>query len=135
MWVAVDFWRAGLVKVSDMESTINLFTSTYQVPLLAPLIAAYLATFIELVFPWLLGLGLFGRMSAVLLFFYNIVAVISYPDLWPHGFWAGFVGQDFMDHKVWGLMLLTIAGFGPGMLSVDGVLERWAFPPMVRKPR
>lgn len=128
LWVAVDFWRAGVVKVNDMQSTVMLFQYMYHVPLLPPVMAAYLAAAIELVTPWFLGLGFLGRLTAAFLFVYNIIAVISYPALWPHGLWAGFWGSDFTDHKVWGLMLLAIVLFGPGKLSLDEVLRRWLWP-------
>ncbi|MGH8161772.1 MAG: DoxX family protein [Gammaproteobacteria bacterium] len=131
LWVAVDFWRAGAVKIADMHSTIALFQYVYHTPLLAPVVAAWIGTMVELITPWFLGLGIAGRLTAIFLFFYNIIAVISYPALWPHGLWNGFWGGAFTDHKVWGLMLLTIALFGPGKLSLDYVLERWAWPRIV----
>jgi len=126
LWVAVDFWRAGVVKIASMPATVMLFRFEYHTPLFAPVTAAYLATFIELVFPWLLGLGIGGRLAAAFLFVYNIIAVVSYPALWPHGLWAGFWGGAFTDHKVWGLMLLMIVLLGPGRLSADYLLERFA---------
>ena len=132
LWVAVDFWRAGVVKVSDMQSTISLFQYVYHVPLLPAVIAAYLGTTIELITPWFLGFGLLGRFTALFLFVYNIIAVISYPALWPHGLWHGFWGSDFTDHKVWGLMLLAIVFFGPGKLSLDHALQRWIWPVLRR---
>lgn len=128
LWVAVDFWRAGVVKISDMQSTITLFQYVYHVPLLPAVTAAYLGTAVELITPWFLGFGLLGRLTALLLFVYNIIAVISYPALWPHGLWHGFWGGDFTDHKVWGLMLLAIVLFGPGKLSLDHLLRKWVWP-------
>ncbi len=128
VWVAVDFFRAGLVKIADMQSTTSLFTNVYHVPLLAPVVAAYLGTAVELILPWFLGLGLAGRLTAVVLFFYNIVAVVSYPDLWPNGLWKDFWHGGFTDHKVWGLMLLAIVFYGPGELSLDHLLQKWVLP-------
>lgn len=128
IWVALAFWRAGVTKIEDMGSTVTLFQYVYHVPVLSPVFAAHAATFIELVFPWLLVLGLVGRFAAGFLFIYNIIAVISYSALWPHGLWAGFIGSDFMDHKTWGLMLLAITLFGPGKLSLDEALRRWLWP-------
>ena len=128
LWVAVDFWRAGVVKVSDMQSTVSLFQYVYHVPLLPAVTAAYLGTAIELITPWFLGFGLLGRLTALFLFVYNIIAVISYPALWPHGLWHGLWGGDFTDHKVWGLMLLVIIFFGPGKLSLDQLLQKWLLP-------
>ncbi|OBS10834.1 DoxX family protein [Acidihalobacter prosperus] len=116
LWVAEVFWRAGMVKIQSMYSTLYLFRYEYHVPLLPPEVAAYLATGIELGFPVLLALGLFTRFTAGFLFVYNIVAVISYPALWATG---------FVDHKIWGIMLLATLLHGPGALSVDALLRRW----------
>ncbi|HEV2213219.1 MAG TPA: DoxX family protein, partial [Gammaproteobacteria bacterium] len=68
--------------------------------------------------------GLFGRVTAGFMFVYNAICVISYPDLWPNGFWAGLFGTGFMDHKAWGIMLLVTFLYGPGKLSVDHLLTR-----------
>ena len=124
LWVAMDFWNAGRVKLADMNGTVNLFEYVYHVPLLPPVFAAYLGTGVELVLPWFLALGLGGRVTAAILFMYNIIAVISYPDLWPDGLWQGFWHGGFVDHKVWGLMLLAIILSGPGTWSVDHWLRR-----------
>jgi len=128
LWVALAFWRAGVVKLDDPMGTAYLFNYEYHVPILSPDLAASMGTYIELIVPWLLGLGLFGRISAIFLFVYNIIAVISYPALWPHGLWIDFIGSEFTDHKVWGLMLLSIILFGPGKLSIDAAISRWLLP-------
>ncbi len=125
VWVARVFWRAGVVKFDDPYGTHVLFSTLYQVPLLAPALAAVLGTWIELITPWLLGLGLAGRATALFLFVYNIIAVVSYSGLWPHGFWPGLVGADFSDHKVWAIMLLALVAWGPGALSIDWLLARF----------
>jgi len=115
LWVANVFFKSGLTKIASFDSTVSLFTYEYHVPLLSPEIAAWFGTFTELCFPVLLVLGLGGRLSAGVLFVFNIVAVISYPELNPAG-----VEQ----HQVWGLMLLVILLHGPGKLSVDHWLWR-----------
>lgn len=131
LWVADAFFRAGLVKIANMDSTLALFENEYHVPLLPPDFAAYLGTGVELVVPVLLAFGLFGRLSAGFLFVYNIVAVISYPDLWPDGFWADLFGGGFKDHKAWGIMLLVTFVYGPGKLSVDYLLGKF-FPKLAK---
>ncbi len=118
LWVANVFFKSGLTKIQSMDSTIMLFTYEYQVPVLSPVIAAWLGTFTELFFPVLLALGLGGRFAALVLFVFNIVAVISYPGLNDAG-----VEQ----HQVWGLMLLVTLLHGPGRLSVDCLLRRHVF--------
>ncbi len=122
VWVALAFWHAGVVKFEDPEGTRFLFNTMYRVPLLPPDVAAVLGTWIELIVPWFVGLGLFGRPLALFLFVYNIIAFVSYHALWPHGFWTGlFNTSDFSDHKIWGLMLMTVIAWGPGRWSLDGL--------------
>lgn len=127
VWVALAFWQAGLVKVASPETTRYLFENMYRVPLLSPDFAAVLGTWIELIVPWFIGLGLLGRPFALFLFVYNVIAFTSYPTLWPHGFWHDlFSTAAFADHKVWGLMLMTVIAWGSGKLSLDA-LARWVW--------
>ncbi len=128
LFVALAFWRAGVVKFDDPGGTAYLFSDEYQVPLLSASVAAFLGTWIELVVPWFLALGLGTRVMAAFLFVYNIIAVISYPALWPNGFWHGLVGSDFNDHKAWGLMLLALVVLGPGRWSLDALARRFLRP-------
>lgn len=133
-WVAGVFFVSGLTKtVSDSftllgftvkyplsllptESTFALFEYEYQVPLLPSALAAYLGTAAELLLPVFLFLGLGTRYVALALFIFNIVAVISYPDLHAAG-----VAQ----HQVWGLLLLVTLCHGPGKWSLDSLISRW----------
>ncbi|NII11340.1 DoxX family protein [Oleiagrimonas sp. C23AA] len=123
--VALAFWRAGSVKLADPSGTLYLFTDEYHVPWLAPGFAAALATWTELVLPWFLGLGAATRLVAVVLFVYNIICVVSYPALWPMGFWRGLAHGQFADHQAWALMLLAVIAWGPGRWSLDTLLARW----------
>lgn len=115
-WVAYAFWVSGLTKIQNWDSTLYLFNEEYSVPLLSPEIAAYLGTAAELGFPVLLAFGLLGRFAALSLFLFNIVAVLSYPDL-------GAVGIE--QHQVWGVMLLVCMLHGPGKLSIDQCINKW----------
>ena len=114
-WVAVVFFKSGLTKIQSWDSTLALFENEYEVPLLPPDIAAYFGTFTELFFPVLLVLGLAGRGAAGVLFVFNIIAVISYPELSPAG---------LEQHQVWGIMLLVILLHGPGKLSLDHLISK-----------
>ena len=116
LYVANVFWKSGLTKIGSWDTTVMLFTYEYQVPLLGPEVAAMLATFVELLFPMLLVLGLAGRFSALVLFVFNALAVISYPGLGEAG---------VQQHYVWGLLLLMPLLHGPGRLSLDYALGRW----------
>ena len=110
LWVGWVFFRSGLTKINSWDSTMYLFENEYSVPLLPPELAAYLGTAAELFLPVLLVFGLAGRFGAIALFAFNIVAVLSYPDLNAAG---------IRDHQVWGIMLLVPLLQGPGKLSLD----------------
>lgn len=70
LWVANVFFKSGLTKIESFGTTLMLFSDEYSVPLLSPVLAAYLGTAIELIFPVLLVIGLAGRFSAVTLFIF-----------------------------------------------------------------
>ena len=116
--VASVFFKSGLTKIASWSSTVSLFENEYAVPFLSPDVAALLGTSVELFFPVLLVLGLGSRFSAAVLFVFNIIAVISYPDL-------GEVGLK--DHQMWGLLLLVTLLHGPGRLSLDHLISRRFF--------
>lgn len=118
IWVGLVFYSAGMVKIASWQTTLALFENEYNVPLLPSDIAAYLGTGAELILPVFLILGLGGRFAALALFVFNIIAVISYPDL-------GEVGLK--DHQYWGLMLLVTLMYGPGKLSLDYLLRKRFF--------
>lgn len=124
LWAAKFFWDSALTKINldagfpfvhVNPTTITLFETEYQVPLLAPVAAAYLGTAVELVFPVLLALGLGARFAAFVLFGFNIVAVISYPGLEEFG---------LAQHQLYGTLLLVPLLRGPGKLSFDHWLRR-----------
>ena len=115
LWVAKIFFQSGMVKIQSMDSTVLLFRYEYEVPLLPPEVAAWAGTLAELSLPVLLAVGLAGRLGAIGLFVFNIIAVISYPAL-------NEVGRE--DHLVWGLMLLVTVLRGPGKLSIDHFVRR-----------
>jgi len=81
LYVARVFLLSGLTKIHDWSVTLALFQNEYHVPVLSPAVAATLGTATELSMPVLLALGLGTRFAAGVLFVFNIVAVVSYPDL------------------------------------------------------
>jgi putative oxidoreductase len=115
LWVANVFFKSGLTKISNWDSTLSLFENEYQVPVLSPELAAYLGTAAELGLPILLALGLGTRFAALALFVFNIVAVISYPDLSPAG---------LNEHIYWGLLMLVTIVHGGGKIALDHWIER-----------
>lgn len=115
VFVASIFFQAGLTKIASWSATLALFEYEYEVPLLPPELAAWLGTGAELFFPVLLVIGLGTRFAALALFAFNAVAVLSYPGLTEAG---------LKDHQYWGLLLLVIACYGPGKLSLDHFIRR-----------
>jgi putative oxidoreductase len=118
VWVSWQFLKSGWLKLSDWDSTRELFRSEYQVPLLSPTLAAVAGTLGELLFPALLILGLLTRIGALGLFAVNLMAVVSYWHvLGQEGFEAALA-----QHVLWGFMLLVIVAFGGGRFSLDQLL-------------
>ena len=115
LYVVKVFWMSGLTKIRDWSITLALFTDEYHVPLLPPPVAAFMGTATELSMPVLLALGLGTRFGAFVLFFFNIIAVVSYPAL---------TDLQVKDHILWGTMILVLLCFGPGKISLDHLLER-----------
>ncbi len=115
LYVARVFLMSGLTKIHDWSITLALFTDEYHVPLLPPSIAAFMGTATELTMPILLALGLATRFGAFVLFFFNIIAVVSY---------AALPDVAVKDHILWGMMILVILLCGPGRISLDYWLER-----------
>jgi len=116
LYLANVFFKSGLVKIQSWQTTLSLFEYEYAVPLLPPTVAAYLGTAAELVLPVFLALGLAGRLAALALFAFNLVAVTSYPDISEAG---------VKDHVLWGWLIAVAFFHGPGKLSLDRVIGRW----------
>lgn len=114
LYLAHIFWKGGMVKLSSWMSTVMLFTMVYDVPVLPPELAAYLATAIELGGSFLLAIGLAGRWAALSLFGLNIIASISYGQLSEAALQEAFY---------WGILFLYFVLHGPGLLSADALLR------------
>jgi putative oxidoreductase len=114
LFIANVFFKSGLTKIQNWDSTLYLFNDVYAVPLLPPEFAAYLATGAELGLSVLLVLGLFGRFAAAGLSILNVVAVISYADLSEAG---------ISQHLYWGLLLAVLLVMSRSKWSVDFRVE------------
>ncbi|MDO8457898.1 MAG: DoxX family protein [Burkholderiaceae bacterium] len=119
IFVGMAFFRSGLTKIADWDTTLALFADEYHVPLLPTHVAAVAGTFGELFFPVLLVLGLCGRFSALSLSVVNIVAVLSLSEIAP---------AALQQHQFWGALLLGVVLWGPGKWSVDA----WWWPKVAR---
>ncbi len=111
------FWRSGQTKIEEgtwfsiSDTTYYLFSEEYaNVPLPSDF-AAVMATISEHVFPILLVLGLFTRLSATaLLGMTMVIQIFVYPDAW----WSV--------HSLWVALALVLIVRGGGLLSVDDPL-------------
>ncbi|MEE4248878.1 MAG: DoxX family protein [Kangiellaceae bacterium] len=110
LYIAWVFFKSGLTKLNDWESTLLLFEYEYAVPVLDHVTAAYMATAGELVLPVLLALGLFGRFSAVGLFIVNWIAVISLEDM---------PAAALNLHYIWAMASALVIFWGAGFFSAD----------------
>jgi len=115
MYLANVFFKSGLTKIQNWNSTLYLFSDVYHVPLLPPELAATMAASAELGLSLLLVFGLLGRFAAAGLSILNVVAVISYADLSESG-----INQ----HISWGILLLVLLIISRWQWSVDFWLER-----------
>jgi putative oxidoreductase len=112
---AAVFWMSGQTKVQGWhlkDSAVALFETEYDLPLIDPTVAAYLAAFAEHFFPILLVIGLATRFSALaLLFMTAVIEFLVYPGAWP-------------THGVWATCFLLIIARGPGLVSLDHLIAR-----------
>lgn len=93
----------------DMKpATITLFANEYDLPILPPAVAAWMATLAEFVLPLLLVVGLASRLSAMaLLAMTLVIQFLVYPEAW----WG--------THALWIVMAGYLAVYGPGRASLD----------------
>jgi putative oxidoreductase len=110
--VGAVFFKAGLIKYRSWEFTVLLFRDEYQVPLLEPAVAARIAMVQELTIPIFLFLGLATRLATLpLLGMILVIQTLVYPNA-------------YNDHLVWGSILVLLLTRGPGVLSLDHLIER-----------
>jgi putative oxidoreductase len=112
--LATLFWKAAQSKLASWPVTIQLFAFEDRVPLLPPEYAAMLGTGVELIGAILLFLGLMTRFAALALL--GLVATIQifvYPGSWS-------------EHLLWASLLVLLVIRGPGVVSLDHAIGRWA---------
>ena len=112
--IAAVFFQSGRTKLEGLftltDSTFYLFQTEYRLPFIAPVPAAYISAASEHIFPILLVLGLFTRVSALALFIMTLtIDIFVFPDAWP-------------THLSWAAILIPLIGRGGGKVSLDHVL-------------
>jgi len=115
--LATLFLIFGWRKLRDFSGTVN---QMMQLGAPTPVLAAAVATFMELPVAFAVAVGAFTRFTAVLMFFYTLgTALIG------HRFWT-MKGTEFVDNMdgffknlsiMGGFLLLYVAG--PGKYSID----------------
>lgn len=113
------FWRSGRTKVDEgswlsvNDTAKFLFEEEYKGVPLPPEFAAYIATYAEHLFPVLLVIGLFTRLSALaLLVMTMVIQIFVYPEAW----WSV--------HMIWVALAFVLIVRGGGSLSLDQLLTR-----------
>jgi putative oxidoreductase len=105
--VSLVFVRSFLTKVASWDTTILLFTNEYNVPVLPPGFAAFLAAALEIAGPVMLTLGFGTRLAAAALLGMTLmIQLFVYP-------------QNYPDHLLWAGPLLYLLLRGPGAWSTD----------------
>lgn len=113
--IGATFWLSGRTKVDGViavtDGAIDLFREEFRLPFVDPVVAAHMAAWAETLFPMLLFLGLFTRLSAAaLLFMTLVIQVFVYPDAWP-------------THLGWAAIFLYLVRHGAGRVSLDHLLR------------
>ena len=122
--LAVPFWRSGILKWDGFlqlnQTAILLFTSEFKLhlpggpyPFPAPAVFAFAAGSTEIVLPILLVLGLGTRFAATGLLIMTGVVQLTEPAGWPI-------------HVTWAAMALGLMAWGPGLISIDAAIRRFA---------
>jgi putative oxidoreductase len=110
--VGATFFRAGLLKYNSFEFAVKLFQDEYRLPLIDPTVAARMAMVQELTIPIFLFLGLATRVATLpLLGTLAVIQTFVYPNA-------------YNDHLVWGSILVLVLTRGPGVFSLDYLIER-----------
>jgi putative oxidoreductase len=110
--VGAVFFRSGMLKLEgwDAGKTLMLFEYEYQLPVISPQIAAYLATGAELALPVLLFAGFLTRFAAFgLLIMTLVIQIFVYPNA-------------FDTHGTWAVAFLYLMKYGAGHFSLDYLL-------------
>jgi len=107
------FFNAGLLKLRSFDFAVQLFANEYRLPLLPPELAARLAMTVELGAPLFLFAGFATRLATLPLLGMTLVIVtLVYPASW-------------VESLLWGSVLVTILTRGPGVISLDHLVDQW----------
>lgn len=116
LYVAQIFFKSGCLRLQsalndDWGTQIFLFEMEHPVPVLSAEWAAIVTTTGELLFPVLVGLGLFARFGAAGIFTMALIIQLTYMQSAEHILWMALMAAVFIN--------------GPGRISVDHFLLKW----------
>jgi putative oxidoreductase len=114
--VGLYWFKGALLRIQSPEFGLKLFQEEYKVPFLDPSLALHLANFNETVCSSLLFLGLFSRLATLPLLVQQllIIQIFVFP-------------QSYVDTLLQGSCLLFILTRGPGVFSLDHLIDRFLF--------
>lgn len=116
VWIGLVFFRSGLQKIDDWESTLFLFEYEYVLPIIPFELAAYLGTAFELAMPIFLFIGLAARLAAIPLL--GMALTIQFI------LGANNAAYNDFNHYAWMVFTLLIIMRGPGKISVDHMVRQ-----------
>ena len=123
------FAEDGWGKLHNLDKVTNFFTS---LNLPQPHMTALFVSLIELVGGVLLGLGIFTRLTALVLF---VNMTVAYLTAEPDAFKAIFTDPDKFSsatsYNYWFVSLILLI-FGPGYLALDTIFGRFFAPQRVK---
>ena len=114
--VGMVFFKSAMTKLDDhwmvTDTAVALFQDEYKVPILPPMLAAYLGTANELFSSLMIMLGFGARLgAAALLGLVTVIEVFVYPGNWA-------------EHLMWASLLAYVLTRGPGPISIDHLIAR-----------
>jgi len=112
--VGLYWFKGALLRLQSPEFGLKLFQDEYKVPFLDPALAMHLANFNETVCSFLLFLGLFSRLAALPLLVQQVLIIQIF--VFP---------QSYVDTLLQGSCLLFILTRGPGVFSLDHLIDRF----------
>jgi putative oxidoreductase len=122
LYFGYGFMKAGLGKLQDVQTTAGFFAD-WGIPL--PTLNVYLAGTTECVGGLLLLLGLASRVVTVPLIGTMFVAYATAHAEVVHALWSNpnlFVKAPPFPYLLTALLVLC---FGPGLISIDGLIKGW----------
>lgn len=113
------FWRSGRAKVDEgswlalSDTSKFLFQDEYIAVPLPPEFAANMATYAEHLYPILIVIGLFTRLSALaVLGMTMVIQIFVYPEAW------------WLVHLIWVAPSMVLIVRGAGRFSIDALLVK-----------